>query len=87
MAEDFKFVLGRETGPGRIETIKGCNTEEEMRNLYRNLLIQSGFGSGYLPYQRIKEGSLVRLFALAFEVEDKFKEERGRKADVSRFVM
>ena len=91
MAEDFKFVLGRETGPGRIETIRGCNTEEEMRNLYRNLLIQSGFDSGYFPYQRRGDGerSYGLLMALAFEVEEKFREERERNqnADISRLVM
>ena len=87
MPEDFKFVLGKEIGPGRIGTVRGCDTEEELRELYRNLLIQSGFGSGYFPYQRIKEGSLVRLWALAFEVEEKFREERERNADISSYVM
>ncbi len=89
MPEDFKFVLARETGPGRIETIRGCDTEEELRDLYRNLLIQSGFGSGYVPYQRRTDMSYARLWNLAFEVEEKFKEkmERERNADISRHVM
>ena len=87
MPEDFKFVLARETGTGRIETIRGCNTEEEIRDLYRNLLIQSGLGSEYFPYQRIKEGSHIRLRNIEFEVEEKFRKERERTANISSHVM
>ena len=87
MPEDFKFVLGKETGPGRIETIRGCDTEKEMRDLYRNLLIQSGLGSGYFPYQRIKEGSHIRLRNLESEVEEKFRKERERNANIDNYVM
>ena len=88
MPEDFEFVLARETGPGRIETIRGCDTAEEMRELYNNLLIQSGFDSGYKPYQKIRDG-YVRRLDLAFEVEEKFRKEkeRNQNADISRLVM
>ena len=79
MVKDLEFAIGKEIAFGRMGIVNECNTEEELRELYKNLIIQSGFGSGYLPYQRRKDGKYKLLESLADEVEKGFIEESKRK--------
>ena len=77
--EDYEFVLGKLMPDGSVGINAGCDTEEKLRDLYWHELLQSDSGqSEFKPHQKLKDGPYIRLFALAFEVEEKFKEQRGR---------
>lgn len=79
VAENLEFVLGKRTGEKKIDILKGCNKEAGIRVLYRDLLIQDGFETGYLPYKRNAEGVYEPLVDLTNEVEEKLLDDKHKR--------
>ncbi|HEB47286.1 MAG TPA: hypothetical protein ENI22_02345 [Candidatus Pacearchaeota archaeon] len=84
--DSYEFVLAKKIGSGEFQFVKGCKTEEEMRELYKNWLIQSDQDSKeHWPFQRYEGMGYMKMLVLTFEVREELaKKTQGQE---NQYVM
>ncbi len=84
---EYEFVLGRDLGNGvRFVRNSGCDTEQEIEEIYKAWLIQSdGDSKTCLPYKKMDSNLYIPLYNIVYETEDELaKKTQGQG---NRYVM
>lgn len=67
--KNLEFAIGKEKDEGGMEIVAESDTEDGIIKLFKAMIPDLGFGSGYSLYHRNQEGSCEPLPFLAIEAE------------------